>query len=470
MGNEKASSNSGNMVDMSNMPLRWGHVRVVIAGSLGQLIGQGLAVLISVVIPMVQLVSHPELSAGMQGILGCISLIGISVGAFVFGKLSDSYGYLLFFRLCPVLIIISSIAAYFFNDLHMLLICLFVMGFSVGGEYSLDSNYISDLMPDRFKVFMVGVAKAASSVGNIIVAALCFWIIRTWDSASNWPELLFIITGIAAVILLTRIRFAQSPAWLIAHGKIGEAQKAVKYFLGNDVEIKVDNNKAADSAQQTYKFSKFLKSNTKEIILTGIPWACEGLGVYGIGIFMPTLIIALGLSFEPAHAIPMKHIASSIEITIWLSAVMIVGFAIGLLLLRRTSHIKLQSLGFILCAIGLIVLLLAYELKWDSWIAIGGFMAFELFLNTGPHLVTFILPSQIYPVAYRGTGDGIAASIGKLGAVLGAFFIPVLMRWGGCTLALEVSIVTMLIGALITSVIGRQLLKHRLNTDNNGQS
>ncbi len=159
MGNEKASSNSGNMVDMSNMPLRWGHVRVVIAGSLGQLIGQGLAVLISVVIPMVQLVSHPELSAGMQGILGCISLIGISVGAFVFGKLSDSYGYLLFFRLCPVLIIISSIAAYFFNDLHMLLICLFVMGFSVGGEYSLDSNYISDLMPDRFKVFMVGVAK-----------------------------------------------------------------------------------------------------------------------------------------------------------------------------------------------------------------------------------------------------------------------------------------------------------------------
>ena len=467
MGNGKVSSNSGTMVNMSNMPLRWGHIKVVIAGALGQLIGQGLAVLVSVVIPMVQLVSHPELSAGMQGMLGCISLIGISIGAFVFGKLSDRYGYLWFFRLCPVLIIVASVVAYFFSGLHMLLICLFIMGFSVGGEYSLDSNYISDLMPDKYKVFMVGVAKAASSVGNIIVAALCFWIIRTWDSANNWPELLFIITGIAAVILLTRIRFAQSPAWLLAHGKISEAQKAVKYFLGNDVEIDTNISKKADTNPETYSFSQFLKKNIKEIILTGVPWACEGLGVYGIGIFMPTLIIALGLSFEPAHAAPMEHIASSIEITIWLSAVMIAGFAIGLSVLRRTSHIKLQSLGFVFCALGLVVLLLAYKLKWDAWIAIAGFMVFELFLNIGPHLVTFILPSQIYPVAYRGTGDGIAASIGKLGAVLGAFFIPVLLRWGGCTLALEVSIVTMLVGALVTSAFGRQVLRSRPDIDTN---
>lgn len=456
MAQNDVSTNSHALVNMDTMPLRWGHIKVVISGSLGQLIGQGLAALISVVIPMVQLASHPELSAGMQGLLGCMSLIGIAIGAFVFGKLSDRYGYLLFFRLCPFLILISSIIAYFFHDLHTLLVCLFVLGFCIGGEYSLDSDYISEIMPDRFKIFMVGVAKAASSVGNIIVAALCYWIIRTWNSATDWPNLLFIITGISAVILLTRIKFAQSPAWLMSKGKTKEAEQAVKYFLGNDVEMPVPK-KTSDTP--SISFGKFMKENIKEVILTGIPWACEGLGVYGIGIFMPTLIIALGLSSQSAHTTPIEHISNSVEITIWLSAVMVVGFAIGLSVMRKISHLKMQMWGFILCAIGLTILLLAYMLKWDAWIAIAGFMMFELFLNIGPHLITFILPSQIYPISDRGTGAGLAAGIGKLGAVLGAFFIPVLMRWGGCTLALEVSIAVMLIGATVTAVVGKMVVK-----------
>ncbi len=461
MGNMNASANSSKMVNMATMPLRWGHIRVVISGSLGQLIGQGLAALISIIIPMVQIVSHPELSAGMQGLLGCMSLIGISVGAFVFGKLSDRYGYLLFFRLCPLIILLTSVFAYYFHELHVLLASLFVMGFCVGGEYSLDSDYISEIMPDKYKVFMVGVAKATSSVGNIIVAALCFWIIRTWNSAVDWPRLLFIITGIAGVILLTRIPFAQSPGWLMAHGKTKQAERAVKYFLGEDVEMpitKISNGNRDDSQQS---FGKFLKNNIKEIILTGVPWACEGLGVYGIGIFMPTLIIALGLSSQSAHTTPMEHITNSVEITIWLSAVMIIGFAIGLAVLRKISHVKLQSWGFILCAVGLTILLIAYRFKWDAWIAIAGFMLFELFLNIGPHLVTFLLPSQIYPVTDRGTGDGLAAAIGKLGAVLGAFFIPVLIRWGGCTLALEVSIIVMVAGAFVTAIVGQMVVKKR---------
>ena len=416
-------------INMATMPLCWGHLKVVISGSMGQLIGQGLATLISVVIPMVQLVSHPQLSAGMQGILGCISLIGIMIGAFVFGKLSDKYGYLLFFRLCPFLLVLSSGTAYFFHSLPVLLICLFIMGFSIGGEYSLDSDYISEIMPDKWKIFMVGVAKASSSVGNILVAVLCFFIVRTWHTATNWPELLFIITGLGGLTLATRIHFAQSPGWLMSKGKVKEAEKSVKYFLGNNVTMLVPET-----------------------------WACEGLGVYGIGIFMPTLVMALGIGGLSDEASPLSHIVNSVEITIWLSVVMLVGFVIGLLIVRRFSHVKIQTYGFLFCAAGLLLLLVSYKFGWASWIAITGFMMFELFLNAGPHLITFILPSQIYPVADRGTGNGIAASIGKSGAVIGTFFIPVIMRWGGCTLTLAVTIAIMVIGGLITAVLGNKIM------------
>lgn len=445
-------------INMATMPLCWGHLKVVISGSMGQLIGQGLATLISVVIPMVQLVSHPQLSAGMQGILGCISLIGIMIGAFVFGKLSDKYGYLLFFRLCPFLLVLSSGTAYFFHSLPVLLICLFIMGFSIGGEYSLDSDYISEIMPDKWKIFMVGVAKASSSVGNILVAVLCFFIVRTWHTATNWPELLFIITGLGGLTLATRIHFAQSPGWLMSKGKVKEAEKSVKYFLGNNVTMLVPETKTTSTDAPKDSFKTFLSKNIKQVIFTGVPWACEGLGVYGIGIFMPTLVMALGIGGLSDEASPLSHIVNSVEITIWLSVVMLVGFVIGLLIVRRFSHVKIQTYGFLFCAAGLLLLLVSYKFGWASWIAITGFMMFELFLNAGPHLITFILPSQIYPVADRGTGNGIAASIGKSGAVIGTFFIPVIMRWGGCTLTLAVTIAIMVIGGLITAVLGNKIM------------
>ncbi len=132
---------------MATMPMGWPQIRIVLIASLGQFIGQGLATLVGIVIPLMRLAAHPGLSAGLQGLLGCVSLIGIMVGTVVFGRLSDRYGYLLFFRLCPLIIAGASLAAAFTNSVPLLLALLFLMGFGVGGEYSLDPDYISELMP-----------------------------------------------------------------------------------------------------------------------------------------------------------------------------------------------------------------------------------------------------------------------------------------------------------------------------------
>lgn len=456
-----------NSVNVADMPLRWGHFRVLIVASLGQAIGQGLATLVGIIIPMMQLMMHPELSAGMQGILGCTSLIGLMIGAIVFGKLSDRYGYLLFFRLCPLLMIAASLVAYFYHPIPVLLICLFVMGFAVGGEYSLDSDYISELMPNRWKLFMVGTAKASASLGGAIVATACFFLIKSWDKASPWPNLLFIITAIAGLMLLLRIRFAQSPGWLMSKGMTAKAEQSVKYFLGSDAVMTVPASTDKASPDSDESMGDFLKRNAKKLVFSGVPWACEGLGVYGIGIFLPILIMALGIDNLPPHATQIDHIVNSVELTIWLSIIMMVGFMAGLLLLNKLYHVSMQSWGFFLSAAGLALLLVAYKLHWASWTAITGFMIFELFLNAGPHLITFILPARIYPVADRGTGVGASAAIGKMGAVAGAFFIPVLLRWGGSTLVLFVSIAVMLIGGIITAAIGPQILpKSKVTHDN----
>lgn len=441
-------------VDMATMPLGWRHIRIVLIASLGQFIGQGLATLVGIVIPLMLLAGRPELSAGMQGLLGCISLIGIMAGTVVFGRLSDRYGYLLFFRLCPALILAGALAAALLPHVGVLLVALFLMGFAIGGEYSLDPDYISELMPARWRIYMVGVAKALASAGSAFVAVVCYFILTSRPDPQAWSGLFLIIAAIAALMLITRMRFAQSPQWLMSRGRDSQAETAVRELLGPDVTMKIPPAKVTHTPDDRSMW-QFVRANTARIILTGIPWACEGLGVYGIGIFLPVLIMRFRLYTLPASATPVEHITHSVMLTFVLCLVMMAGFACGILLLRRLSHIRMQTWGFLVSAAGLGLLLTAYLLRWPAWAAIGGFVVFELFLNAGPHLITFILPSRVYPPSDRGTGSGIAAGLGKTGAVAGAFIIPVLLKWGGAPLVLAVSIAVMLAGGIVTALAAR---------------
>lgn len=448
-------------INMSTMKLCPAHFRIIFIASLGQFLGQGLATLVGIVIPLLQLTLNTGLPSGIQGILGCISLIGIMIGSAVIGNLSDRYGYLLLFRLCPVICGLSALSVVFFPNVIVLIIALFIMGFAVGGEYSLDPNYISELMPDRWKVFMVGVAKALASAGSAFVAIICYIILSHGAHPKVWSMLMLIIVGICIIMAVMRIGFAQSPDWLIEHGKEKQAEQAVEKLLGKDVEISTPPTSTQNTPVQTRQVSiwSFIYKQFRRVILTGVPWACEGLGVYGIGIFLPVLIMAFGLDMSSGKSLPVERITHSVGLTFILCIVMMIGFAVGLSLLRKMKHIRIQIWGFWLSMIGLGILLAAYLLHWHIAVAISGFVLFELALNAGPHLITFILPSQVFAIDDRGTGAGVAASIGKSGAVLGAFCIPVTLHHWGATGVLIVSIIVMGLGALITWIFGHNINK-----------
>ena len=449
-------------VNMATMKMTPRHYYIVFVSSLGQMIGTAVATLAGIIIPMLNIILHPELSTFMQGLIGAIDLIGIAIGSVIFGRLSDRYGYLLFFRLCPALIFVACVVAILFPSVAVLTIALFFVGLGIGGEYSLDSDYVSELMPVKYRSLMVGVAKAGCALGNIIVAAICFGLLELWKSAEAWPKLLWIIAIIAGVMFLLRLKFYESPKWLLDHGQKEKAEIAVKKFLGPDVYIEPeDDDKAASTAPSTpakTSMLSFIAQNWKKVILSGIPWACEGLGVYGIGVFLPILVMALGLEHFTPGENPIFHVASSVKITLWISCIILPGFILGLILInKKKSLTAIQSIGFWMCAASLVILLLSYHFGWNKWISIGSFMAFELFLNMGPHLITYVLPPHIYPVAQRGQGVGLAASIGKIGAVLGVFVIPILLKYGGAVTVLIVSAATMAVGALVTNIFGRKL-------------
>ncbi len=441
------------LIPIAEAPLSWKHWYIAGVASMEQLIGAALSTIVGVMIPLILYLGSPSMTAFDQGVVGAAGLAGIAIGSMVMGGLMDKWGYLFLFRLCPVLIMAGSVGVYFSDEVWSLIAWLFVAGLGVGGGYSLDSGYISEIMPEKWVSFFVGLAKATCALGFVGGALVGYIVLKEDPNPAVWRDLILFIGALGLITFLLRIHWYQSPRWLMEQGRTRAAQKAAKEFFGPDAEVLPQKHEDAPKGESW--FDMFKGESLKKVILSGVTWACEGLGVYGFGVFLPILVMALGLQGEAAVGIP--KVLGSVKTTIFINIFIGAGFALGLGIMNKVNILKLMGWSFIVCSAMLAMLLAGYELHWPVWISFASFVVFETFLNAGPHLVTYVIPARIFSVSERGAGTGIATLGGKIGAVLGVFFMPVLLRVGGVELVLYVSIAVNLIGAAITFIYGKSL-------------
>lgn len=105
------------------------------------------------------------------------------------------------------------------------------------------------------------------------------------------------------------------------------------------------------------------------------------------------------------------------------TAATLFGIQLGALFLRaladRRRRIPLQILGFVGCAVGLVVAAAGSAgLANNVPVIIVGFFLFQLMTNLGPNAQTYLLAGEVFPTPLRGLGAGIAAATGKVGAVI----------------------------------------------------
>ena len=98
--------------------------------------------------------------------------------------------------------------------------------------------------------------------------------------------------------------------------------------------------------------SLFTPAYIRRTIFASVPWFLQDISTYGIGIFTPTIMGALALG--TASSFIAKDIGAT-EGAAVVDILLVVGFMLAIILVRRVSRVSLQIIGFLGMALGLLL-------------------------------------------------------------------------------------------------------------------
>jgi MFS family permease len=405
-----------------------------------------------------------HIGATEKGIVSAASLFGILLGAILLGGLSDYFGRKRMFIAEMILFCAFLALLILCTNFLSLAICLFGLGLALGCDYPTAHMIISESIPSTSRGKLVLGAfgfQALGALGGTGVGCLVLVLDPTLD-AWRWMFATALIPAI--IVTVGRFFIPESANWLAVRGAHDQAEHAVRRLLRREpqypqnIVLHRKRTEAAaddDGASKTSFLSLFNRRNRRATIFASVPWFIQDLGTYGIGIFTPT-ILAAALGGGSDHVRSLSDMISddilAAKGAAMINVLLIVGIFCAVVLADITGRIKLQILGFIGCAIGLLVASFSIDFTGSASIELifVGFMLFSFMTNLGPNAQTYLLAGEVFPTEVRGMGAGFAAAFAKIGAVATAFLFPILLAGIGTRLLLYGLVVTSVLGAIVT--------------------
>ncbi|MCB2228651.1 MAG: MFS transporter [Desulfarculaceae bacterium] len=420
---------------------------------------EGLVVFMTgVALPL--MVRQFDLSPAEKGLVGAAPLLGILVGATALGGLADRLGRRAMFIAEMFLFTLCLACLVFSQGYAWVLVFLFGMGLALGCDYPTAHVMISESIPTNDRGRLVLGAFGFQAVGALVGTLVGYLILFKNPSLGAWRWMYATAVVPALAVCVGRFFVTQSPQWLVTMGRMEEAVAATRRLLHRDPPYPKEIVLAPATGQEAGDNGKgygelFQKKHRRATLLASLPWFLQDLSTYGIGIFTPT-ILATAIGARPLHE---RNVADIIYNDILaakgaalIDLLLIVGIVGAVLLADRLGRIKLQVAGFIGCALGLF--LASQSMSGEGPAQIGflfmGFMIFSLMTNLGPNSMTYLIAGEVFPTRVRAKGAGLAASFAKIGAVLTAFWFPIVLGDIGAPTLLAILMGTSIAGAAIT--------------------
>ncbi len=425
------------------------HFKTMITAGMGFFTDAYDLFIIGVVIALLIPIWH--LTTLQISILGSTSLIAATIGALIFGKISDIFGRKFIYGIEVTILAIAAIFSAFSQNFVQLIIWRFILGLGIGGDYPVSAIIMSEYANRKDRGKLVSMVFSMQGLGLIVGPVLALLILSLGTPHDiAWRILLAFGAVPSASVIYLRRTIKETPHYsLSVKGDISGTNDAIRDLNGTKLtmqanefkEVKNDHLKVHAKWQDLFKYPNILK-----LIGTAGGWFLMDWAFYGNSISWPLVM----KSFMP-HATLIQGLAASTIIFILFASPF---YWIAAFKMDSLGRKFIQILGFVgMAAMYLIISLTNYAgYMLPSVLFILVFGISYIFVEFGPNTTTFVYPAEVFPTSIRGLGDGISASAGKLGAFLGTFLFPFFIKYLHISGTFMILVVVCIAGALLTLV------------------
>ena len=450
---------------IAHLPWKWRtQGAIFIIGGLGFMFDAWDVALNGFLIPLLS--DYWSLSVGQAAWIATANLIGMALGAFIWGGIADVIGRKKAFTLTLLVFSIFTVAGAFAPAYGWFILFRFLAGFGLGGCIPVDYALVGEFTPSRHRGRVLTAMDGWWPIG----ASLCAFVSAYLLDFGDWRLIMLVMIIPALLTVAVRFGIPESPLYLASVGRYAEADAIIARLVertGADVtewtHEPVGGHGAAPDARPATpangpKVGRQLRAASGQLVqlwqhsakTTLVAWALfvSVLLVYYAALtWLPGILKKQGLADQAAFLV-----------TGAMTAVGILGVIVSALIVERFGRKWVLGVSSIVAAVLLVGAAVFIEasganLTFGAKATIIGF-GFVIQIAI-PTLYTYV--SELYPTRLRGSGFGWASAVSRLATgiapiVFGAFMWPVL----GLTLTFILTGALVVVAVLLMGFLARE--------------
>ncbi|MEU6658699.1 MFS transporter [Streptomyces sp. NPDC046821] len=369
---------------------------------------------IGIVAPALKSTWH--LTNGDIGLLNTATFIALVVGGILGGAIGDLAGRKTLFTFNLAIYSVGGLLCALSPNYDVLLVGRGVVGLGLGGELAIAITLLSELMPTSFRgsavsMFNVG----AGGLGNPLAFAYGFVFMGMFGAALggnaySWRWYYGTLALPALLVLYLRRHLPETPRYLVAKGKIDEANRVLSVLESGRLNPK--GLLTRDFVSTTEKLAKAQKVRLAEVArgklgsdtlkISLVTWMCFGAQLVVLTL-MPIILVDRGY-----------NIASSLGFTFVMQMGSLAGALVAARLTSRVPFRRIVTIGAVVAFAAALAFGFLSRGVVSTLILGAVFQFFVLLLNT---TVWAWIPS-LYPTRVRAFGTSLVVNVGSLAMAL----------------------------------------------------
>ena len=333
----------------------------------------------------------------------------MTLGGFVGGFISDIIGRRKTFLIAITLFSTASIINGLTNSFPVFVASRALTGFGVFCLMVCSQAYIAEMAPaesrGKWQNMIAGVGFCAVPV----IGMLCRLIIPLHEEAWRY---IFYMGGVGYIALAIAWRYLdESPRWLVARGRIAEAEAVMKDLTGRDVDLAEAASKCLTTKPPLKEVllgmcsSKYLKRTIVIFLLV----VCTNPATFVVTNWTATLL--------KAHGFPLED-------TLMATTLISIGVPLGLFASSAFTDMGGRKIPIVIMLLVMAVLAPIFGNVSQYWVLVLIGAVLTAFVM-GVGFTIFSYTAESYPTHLRNTATGFHSSVGRLAVAFSQPLIPV---------------------------------------------